>query len=239
MSETSDALEHVSPNGPKSSVLYGVNAQRRRSPYTWCTWATPYLSGDAQCLFTAWMQSQYTFDKVERGGFDLATWKVEHAAMVDKRAVELMNAGWNVWVEDQNKFTIKGKFTTLAGKPDLVATKGSEALVVDCKSGKRRESDVQQVLLYLYALPLYHHAITVNHRVSGEVRYKDGAIDIAPERITPGLRARITDTLKRLGDPTPPAKVPSARECAFCCIPKDLCPERIDTPDVVVETTEF
>jgi len=193
------------------------HAQRRRSPYTWVSWITAYLAGDASCQFTPWLQSNYTFNKLERGGFDLASWKVDHANMVDQRATDLRLDGWTVWLEDQNKFTIKGRFTTLAGKPDLVATKDTDALVVDCKSGQRRGSDLMQVVLYLYALPLCHAAITTNHRLSGEVRYRDGSIPIPPEHITPELRTRITDVLKRLGDPTPPARgsdaAPDDPEC--------------------------
>jgi hypothetical protein len=219
--------------------LSGANAKPRRSPYTWASWITSHLAGDSSCVFTPWLLSHFTFDKLDRGGFDLAAWKVDHANMVDRRATELQRDGWRVWLEDQNKFTIKGRFTTLAGKPDLVATKDTDALVVDCKGGQRRGADVQQVILYVYALPLYHPAITTNHRVSGEVRYRDGALTIAPEHITAALRTRITDLLKRLGDETPPPRVPSARECGFCCVPRALCPDRIETPDQTVETTEF
>ena len=46
--------------------------------------------------------------------------------------------GYAVFVEDQNKFTLKGRAATLGGVPDLVAVRGAEALVVDCKSGKQR-----------------------------------------------------------------------------------------------------
>ena len=55
----------------------------RHAPYTWCTWLTPVLSGDAQCLYPAWLQTQAQIEKVERGGFDLATWKIEHQQMVE------------------------------------------------------------------------------------------------------------------------------------------------------------
>jgi CRISPR/Cas system-associated exonuclease Cas4 (RecB family) len=211
----------------------------RRSPYAWVTWLTPILAGDAQCWFAPWFKSHFQFEKLERGGVDLATWKVEHAAMVEARAARFRADGWTVYVEDQNKFTLRGTAVTLGGKPDLVAVRGLEARVVDCKGGKRRDSDLQQVLIYLFALPRYHAALTPAHVLTGEVEYRDGSLTIPPESFTPALRERIVETIRRMGADEPPRRVPSARECAFCDIGPTDCPVRIDQATTEVLVSEF
>ena len=66
--------------------------------------------------------------------------------MVRARAAALKADGYTAFVEDQNKFTLKGRAATLGGMPDLVAVRGAGTLVVDCKSGKQRGSDSFQVL---------------------------------------------------------------------------------------------
>lgn len=75
-----------------------------------------------------------------------------------------------MWVEDQNKFTIRGRTATLAGKPDLVAIKGEVVRVIDCKTGSRKGSDFLQVLIYLLLLPRVHPECR-GKLLSGEVRY--------------------------------------------------------------------
>jgi hypothetical protein len=210
---------------------------RRPSPYAWATWLSPTLSGNAQCLYAPWAQANFTFKKIDRSDFNLATWKADHAAMVDQRAVAMHLEGWTVYLEGQNKFTLAGKATTLAGQPDLVGVRPDEVLIVDCKTGQRRSSDVYQVCLYAFALPLaYPHRVT-DRSVRGEVQYRDGSIAVPP--LTPETRAQILALLARLGDPTPPRKVPSAGECRFCPIGPEDCRERIDQPETVVAVEEF
>jgi hypothetical protein len=210
---------------------------RRGSGYTWATWITPVLSGDAQCVFAPWFQSHYTFEKVTRDDFKLAQWKVDHTNMVRARTVRLLQEGWTVYLESQNKFTLQGTRLTLAGKPDLVAVRGADARVIDCKTGKRRDSDGWQVCVYLYALPHAHPAITKGHQLTGEVQYRDGSVFLPA--LEPSSRAHLLQLLTRLGDPTPPGKVPSASECRCCPLPADECPERVEEPDRIVAVGEF
>jgi hypothetical protein len=193
----------------------------RRSPYTWATWVTGLLAGDDQCQYAAWVKSHFTYEKRVRGDdFDLATWKAQHAVMVSERAAQLTAYGWSVSVEDQTKFPVRGAATTLAGQPDIVATKGDGVLVSDEKSGQRRAKDIWQVLLYIFTRPLSHPELVEGKRLMGEVVYRDGVLPIAGGEFTDGHRARIVGVLQVVGGPidTPPAATPSARECAFCDI---------------------
>lgn len=200
----------------------------RRGAYLWVTWLTPTLSGDAQCTWAPWFKAHFKFEKVERDGFNLAKWKSEHAEMVEARAAAMKADGWAVYTEDQNAFTLRGRVAAVGGKPDLVAVRGDEAKVIDCKGGKRRDSDVWQVLLYLLALPLTHAAVR-EKRLSGEVQYRDGSLSIGgPDDFGPEMRERIIAAINAAGGKVQPPRVPSPRECGFCEIGPSDCPDRID-----------
>ncbi len=143
------------------------------------------------------------------------------------RAEALKAEGYAVFVEDQNKFTLKGRAATLGGVPDLVAVRGGEALVVDCKSGKQRGSDAFQVLTYMRVLPITHAACR-GVPLAGEVQYRDASVRIEPGQLTDELKGLIRGTIERVGGATPAVKAPSLSECRFCEITAADCPERVD-----------
>jgi len=108
-----------------------------------------------------------------------------------------------------------------------VALRGAEALVVDCKSGKQRDSDSFQVLTYMRVLPITHAACR-GVPLAGEVQYRDASVNIAPGQLTDELKGLIRGTIERVGSATPAVKVPSLSECRFCEITAADCPERVD-----------
>jgi hypothetical protein len=105
--------------------------------------------------------------------------------LVEKTAEALRNEGWTVSVEDQNRFSRRGKRTnaTIAGKPDLIAVKSDVVRVIECKTGAPRGSDCMQVLIYMLLLP-YVRSECKGRRVYGEVRYNDGLQVIEPSELT-------------------------------------------------------
>lgn len=211
-------------------------AAARHEPYLWVTWITGVLAGDRQCLLAPWLKAHFRITKVERSGFDLAAWTVAHTDMVRTRARELEAEGYTVLLEDQNAFTIRGQHVTLAGKCDLVAERGDEVRLVDCKSGQARGADVQQVLVYLLALPLLRPALR-EKRLTGELQYAAHRLEVPPEAFTPALRQRILDTIKSIGSGPRPVATPSAAECRWCDVSAADCPDRIEQPEPAVLTT--
>lgn len=199
---------------------------KRDSVYTWVTWLTPLLAGDDQCEWKAWLQSNFKITKIVRD-FDSAAWAAQHNDMVNARIAALTADGWLCFLENQNSFTLKGEHVTLAGKPDIVAVRDDLAKVIDCKTGKRKDGDYQQVLVYLMVLPLTCAAVR-GKRLSGELQYKDGAIGVDPEELTPAVKERIVGLIRKMGDPSPARRVPSFRECMFCDVSRGDCPDRIE-----------
>lgn len=212
----------------------------RESSYIWVTWITGLMAADRHCGWSAWFRAHFQgYDKVP-SDFDLAAWKAAHGEMVRARADELRGEGYGVFVEDQNKFSLKGRAATLGGVPDLVAVRDGRALVVDCKSGRQRDSDSFQVLTYMLVLPLTHAACK-DVTVGGEVQYRDARLRIEPEKLNDELKGLIRGTIERVGGETPLPRVPSLSECRFCDITAADCPERVDEAQrvQVVETDIF
>lgn len=197
----------------------------RREPYLWVTWLTKILAGEQSCEWATWFKAHFSDYEKQPRSTDLVAWTARHGEMVRKRADELRGEGYEVFVEDQNKFTMKGSAATLQGKPDIVAVKDDDILVVDCKSGKQRDSDHFQVLIYMMVLPLTHDACK-GKAVRGELEYKDYRvlIDALPTKV----RQLIVSTIQRVAQPDPLPLAPSYNECRFCEITSKDCKKRVD-----------
>lgn len=201
--------------------------RRQLGNYCYVTWLTPLLSGEAQCWLQPWLRTQFQIEPVpDRGGFNLVRWQAEHADLVRQRAAELQQEGWEISLEDQNVFTLRGRAGTLAGKMDIVAKNPGRVRIVDVKTGRRKAADVHQVLIYMWAYP---HISGRRTTVEGEVWYRDGEpLVIRPDDLTEELCQRIKDAILKVCVAAQPPAVPSARECAWCRVSKTDCPSRID-----------
>ena len=211
-------------------------ATPRREPYIWPTWLTKILAGEQSCEWQTWFKAHFQgYEKAPRDG-DLTAWTARHTELLQKRAAELRKNGYEVLVEDQNKFTLKGKSCTIGGKPDIVAIKDDDYLVVDAKGGKARDSDHFQVLIYMMILPLTHPRC-IGKAVRGEIAYLDGPVEID---VLPGRqRQMILDTIERVASDTPAPLAPSFRECRWCDLTKTDCKSRIEHDTPTTKTAIF
>jgi CRISPR/Cas system-associated exonuclease Cas4 (RecB family) len=199
----------------------------RDSPYIWVKWITGILAGDRHCEWSAWFRAHNTGYEVPPPSADLVVWSAKHGEMVRSRADALRRDGYAVYVESQNKFRFQGKAAMLSGVPDLVAVRGAEALVVDCKTGQQRNGDYFQVLVYMLVLPFSHAACRAK-ALAGEVQYSTTSLSIEPGRLDDEMKAMIRALIERVAAGDAPPRVPSFEECRFCDIRSDDCAERID-----------
>ena len=127
-------------------------SQPRKSPYIWVTWLTKLLVGEAQCEWAAWIKAHNFFDK-RPSDFDLTSWQIEHTALLGATRKDLEGEEYKVSIEGENSFEWIGKTARLAGKPDIIALREDESLIIDTKTGKPRVSDCAQVMIYMWAIP--------------------------------------------------------------------------------------
>lgn len=215
---------------------------RRRSPYIWITWLTGLLSGRDACEWALWFKAQHVYDKLPKS-VDLTIWTAEHGAMITAEAARLRTAGYTVTVEDQNALKLQGEAATIAGKPDLLAVSDTECLVVDCKTGRPKDSDVMQILGYLFMLPRTRPDL-IRPSLRGELRYRDARQTVHSTDLTPAVQDRLIGLIRQgAGQDGTPTRTPSPRECRFCDISAKDCPDRIEeepqAPKGTAVTQEF
>jgi hypothetical protein len=203
-----------------------MSTRRTGKPYIWVTWLAKLLGGD-KCVWSAWFKAHFKYDKYEEMASDLAKWNRDHNKLMAAREQELKEDGWTVTTESDNDFKLEGKAAVVAGKPDIIATKPGHILAVDGKTGRERDSDIWQVLIYLFGIPKSRPDLQGD--LLGEVQYArdDQRITLTPADLTDQRMSQLVTLINQVASDTPPAKVPTRDECKRCNIgPKD-CPERI------------
>ena len=204
--------------------------ERRGRSFVWVTHLTKLLSGDDQCRYALWFKANHTYDKVvedQESQDRLTRWKTDHAAGVEARRRALELDGYEVLTEAQTKFNV-GTHATLAGAADLLGLhrEKPEALVVDLKTGKRRDSDYWQVAIYMLYLPVALADVLKGRRLTGEVAYVDGGPPrlLDPSAASKEAADKVIALMQLTTKKTAPEATPSVSECKFCNIAE--CPYR-------------
>jgi len=216
-------------NPPSDYLLDGPagSAVKRSNPFIWVSWLSKIMAGEKQCEWACWFRSHYVWDKLP-SGLDVARWTADHAQLLRARKAALEAEGFTVYAEDQNAFTLVGQAgIEVSGKPDLVAIRGQEAYVEDCKTGTPRHSDHIQVLLYMLSLP-HVEGPCKGRKLQGRIIYGSRIVDVPSSRIDNELRELFRKTVLTIGGSEPATRVASWRECRYCDISGTDCPERID-----------
>ena len=196
-------------------------------PYIWITWLAKLLAGDSSCEWATWFKARHepgSWSKQPRQN-SFQGWQLRHTALVSATARCLDEREYTVFVEDQNYFRLRGREAGLAGKPDIIAVKGNEGLIIDCKGGIPRPAHTAQVMLYMYAIP---NALSQHGHVdfSGRVVYDDQEITMASTMIDDAFVGNAVNLIRRLGAEEPP-RAPSEPECRFCDIGLEDCTDRV------------
>ena len=189
------------------------------------------LSGDDSCEWRAWFQAHHYSDSWTRAdtSFDSVRWKMEHSNLLWESRERLEDDGYTVRVEKENKFWVDGACATVSGQPDLVAERHGDITVMDVKTGTLCQSDIVQVMLYMYGLdrsvPAWGDII-----LKGRVVYSDHVVDIPADAISPEFIEQMGSLIRRVADSRPALVVPSSTECGFCSITLEECPKRTSVP---------
>ena len=204
--------------------------------WIWVTWLTKIMALENACAWALWFKSRHQYEKLPRGG-ELERWTQEHDALVQHRAKQLEAAGYSVYVEDHNKFTVRGSSgATISGKPDIVAIKDSVAIFEDCKTGKKRASDHYQVLLYII-LGAHLTGLMNCSSLEGNVVYTD-CVEPVDVSLIEDTKVKLRNLVAIAISPSPPSASPSSRECLYCDIADYYCDERINGADDSIYITD-
>ena len=212
--------------------------QRREHPYIWATWLPRLLTGENSCEWAIWFKAHHQNWVKPPSDFDQAEWLLNHTALVNERIRNWEVGGFEVDVEAQNRFELRGKTATLAGRPDIIAHREDAAVIVDAKTGQESPSHAVQVMIYLYAVPRalerYRSA-----KLRGQVTYRDHTVRIPAEAVDDAFIENLGTLIRRLSSDEPARRVPSRQECRFCDITDADCPVRVEAaPEPESATTD-
>jgi hypothetical protein len=192
--------------------------KERSKPEYWVTWLTSLMAGENSCYWAAQYKGRYQYyDKQPREDqSSLATWEVNHTALLNELIDEYMVKSQQILIEGQTKWCISGTRANITGKMDLV-TIGPNT-VIDAKSGEPKSSHVVQMQIYLLAIEW--HAVPALKDVQGPftgiLRYPNNH-DVVVDPPSESFKGRLALLINRLGD-SEQFKIPSEFECNFCNI---------------------
>ena len=206
---------------------------RSAGPYVWVSWINKLLVGEASCEWGSWFKAQHEGSSWEKvpSDFDQVQWLLKHVELLEQTRRYYERQGYSVMLDSQNSFVLRGHTATLAGKPDLVAIRDNEAVVIDVKVGQPNPANTAQVMLYLYALPRAFKSRYQGAILSGQVVYPDGSVEVPAEAVDDGFIASVGRLMRRLSDTIPARRVPSWAECRFCSIGPRDCSHRVETEE--------
>ena len=202
--------------------------EERVTPYIWVSWLTKLMVGESMCEWAAWFKAwneSWSYKKMP-SDFDSTTWKIHHTLLLNKVRSELESDGKTVFVENQNKFTLRGKLASLGGKPDLITTTAGFGTIYDVKTGNPSPAHHVQLMIYMYAIPraLKHYN---GVRFEGKVIYEDHEFAISNSAVDTRFIDNLANLIRRIASHTPAKKVPSLIDCSFCNLTDSDCFEKI------------
>ena len=192
-------------------------AQCREHPYIWATWLPRLLTGERSCEWAIWFKAHHQGWNRKPSDFNQADWLARHTALLNEQRDQWTRSGYEVRLENQNAFRLRGQSATLAGKPDMLVLNNDRILIVDVKGGQEQPWHHYQVMIYMYALPKAMPEYR-DTKFSGEIVYGDHTHRVPQGGIDQGFIQNLGSLIRRIAAPEPPVRVPSAQECRFCDI---------------------
>ena len=202
---------------------------RATGPYVWVTWLPRLLSGESSCEWASWFKAQHEGWSWSRmpSDFDQTGWLMNHTSLLNRQRQRWEAQGYTVLTEGQNSFNLRGSSAVLAGKPDLVAMRRDQVIVIDAKTGRPSPAHAAQVMIYMYALPRSLERYK-GLSIAGQVAYPDHVVDIPPEAVDRRFVENLGGLMRRLASEMSARRVPSPGECRFCEITPADCHERAE-----------
>lgn len=200
----------------------------RPVPYIHVGWLKKLLVGDNSCEWASWFKAHTMNYAKMPTNFNLAGWKMNHTALLDQIKLQLIAEGQTVRIENQNAFRLHGHTgAILSGCPDIIAISNGKGIIYDAKTGQPSVSDIAQVMIYMWAMPLAFPSYK-EMLFDGIVVYNDHQIEIPHTTIDADFKDRLVSLIRRVAADIAPIKVPSSLECKLCELTSADCPERMN-----------
>ena len=91
-------------------------AAQREFPYIWSTWLPRLLTGQRSCEWAIWFKACHQGWSRKPSDFNQADWLARHTALLNEHRDRWIQSGYEVRVENQNAFQLRGHSAILAGE---------------------------------------------------------------------------------------------------------------------------
>ena len=189
-------------------------AAQREFPYIWATWLPRLLTGERSCEWAIWFKARHQGWNRKPSDFNQADWLARHTALLNEHRDRWIQSGYDVRVENQNAFQLRGHSAILAGKPDLLVLNKDRILIIDFKTGQEQPWHKFQVMTYMYALPKAMPEYR-DFKFAGEIVYPNQTQRVPQGGIDQGFVRDLSTLIRRVAAPEPPPTTASASECRF------------------------
>ena len=211
-------------------------ADARQFPYIWTTWLTKLLTGERSCEWAVWFKAHHQNWAKVPSDFNQAGSMLTKTSLLNEKKNRWEARRQQVYVDDQNSFLLQGQTATLAGQPDLIVERSTDALIIDIHAGQKQPSHYLQIMIYMYALPRalpqYQHG-----KLAGEVVYPTRTKRVPMGSLHTQFKTDLGALIRRIAADKPTARVPRAHECRFCDITAEDCADRIEGDQTTHEGT--
>ena len=155
------------------------------------------LTGENSCKWAGWFEAHHQSWAKPPSDFDSTSWMLDHTSLVDNEREALERIGYNVYIESQNLFRLRGQTASIVGKPDLIGEKYHEILISDAKTGSPSPSHQAQVRIYQYAVPRTFQQLQ-GKDTRGQVRYPDSYAGSPASAVNPEFVGNMGALIRRL-----------------------------------------
>ncbi len=191
-------------------------------------WLAGLLSGEAHCQWASWFRTHHEdWDTVETPELPRLDWRIQYTVQLNGCIRRYEAQGYTVSSGAPNAYSLALGDAVLSGRPDVIAVKGDDCVVIDFPKSEANRSHAFQVMTHMYALP---RAVERLRGMSprGEVVYWTERVDIPAGSLDREFAENLHRQAERLSSGEALARVPSADECWTCDIGAADCPERME-----------
>ena len=117
-------------------------------------WLAELLAVESLCQWSYWFRARHEeWDQASSLSLSRVDWLMEHTRQLLDCINRYQERGYAVSNGRPNDYVLQVGGAVLSGRPEMIATKGDDCVVIDFHNEEATRSRTLQVLVHMYALP--------------------------------------------------------------------------------------
>ena len=161
-------------------------------------WLAGLLAAEAQCEWASWFRVRH--EDWEQGPVPSLSdleWSIDYTQRLNRCIKLYEDQGYTVSNGGPNGYVLSVGGAELSGRPDVIATKGGDCIVIDFPEGEPTRSHALQVMIHIYALSMAVERFQ-GMTLSGQLAYGRESVDIPAASEDREFTENMTELARRL-----------------------------------------